>query len=188
MIGEYIRGIRRTLPSSRSIMALTDSKAETKGGFLPPGIHSDLRPTGTEGTGATISDHPFGQLPTDGNADLWSGENHPYASLTPGGQANSEVVVPSGAPGSGSDAMLTGFSIGSDSGAGSALPQPVQEALNHGSPIRFSSAGENAQSGRQPDFSWALTESFSRILKLRQAQMAASTFKFRLKTLTTTKA
>ncbi|MBZ0185838.1 MAG: hypothetical protein K8F91_06250, partial [Candidatus Obscuribacterales bacterium] len=61
---------------------------------------------------------------------LWQGENHPLAPPR---------LESAAAPASVSDAS-------------SELPAPVQQAIESGSPIRFSTGAENAEAGREPDY------------------------------------
>ena len=62
---------------------------------------------------------------------LWQGENHPFAA-----PPRMEAMA---TPGAVSDAPAE-------------IPAPVQQALDAGAPIRFSTAAENADAGREPDF------------------------------------
>lgn len=67
---------------------------------------------------------------SQGIQPLWQGENHPFAA--PRLEAASAPAAATDAP--------------------SELPMPVQRAIESGAPIRFSTASENGQAGRQPDF------------------------------------
>lgn len=69
---------------------------------------------------------------------LWQGADHPLAM---------PARLDAGA--SVSDAPATTASV---SDAPSELPAPVQQAIDSGAPIRFSTASENADAGREPDF------------------------------------
>jgi len=69
---------------------------------------------------------------------LWQGADHPLAMPA---RLDAGAAV--------SDASATTASV---SDAPSELPAPVQQAIDSGAPIRFSTASENADAGREPDF------------------------------------
>ncbi|HMO23507.1 MAG TPA: hypothetical protein PKC98_21305, partial [Candidatus Melainabacteria bacterium] len=62
---------------------------------------------------------------------MWQGESHPFAAP----MRMDAVAAP-----------------GDASAAPAEIPAPVLQALDSGAPIRFSTAAENADAGREPDF------------------------------------
>jgi hypothetical protein len=110
----------------------------------------------------SAANHPFSS-PTTGDAAAlkpiaqtndvvapsWSGASHP---LAPVGRTNDVPVMASAPAGDAQMAdILPAVTIGSSSDSNS-IPNPFAQAVDNGAPIRFSSAGENAQANRQPDF------------------------------------
>lgn len=86
----------------------------------------------------------------DGNVagsqpQLWQGENHPLTGVNPGDNLVRAAV---GEP----QYLEVPVSTAGRVEAPSEIPAPVQQAIETGTPIRFSSAGENADAGREPDF------------------------------------
>ena len=80
----------------------------------------------------------------------WSGASHPLAPI--GRASDIPIMVTAGAQGDAQMAdILPAVTIGSSSDSNS-IPNPFAQAVDNGAPIRFSSASENAQANRQPDF------------------------------------
>jgi len=81
-----------------------------------------------------------------GHGNQWQGDNHPLANIKPG----ESTVVKAGSEPPHLDIPPVGD--GAPAAAPAEIPAPVQQAIASGSPIRFSSAGENQAAGRKADF------------------------------------
>ncbi|MFN8657306.1 MAG: phage tail tip lysozyme [Candidatus Obscuribacterales bacterium] len=119
---------------------------------------------GSSGLGSSNGSSPFGdgQLKT---ADLTLGSHNLPEAVDP---ANAPVqrtagLAPAKAPGSDSliitpapypatDATIVGDAPAPPAAAATEMPAPVQQAIEGGKPITFSSTGENQAAQRQPDY------------------------------------
>jgi len=99
--------------------------------------------------------------PQEGLDHPWSGSNHPFAGVT-GAQdfspavartSDASIVQPTQVVADGGQTQLEMTPIFQPGqAAAQEMPAPVQQAIAAGKPIRFSSAGENAQAQREPDY------------------------------------